>query len=64
MTEQALQQELDGAIDFLQRQQLLKQLWKLHRQRNGGANDSGSVRPRESSRPPRRTVSRQVQPVA
>lgn len=32
MTEQALEQALDETTDFVQRQRLLKQLWKLHQQ--------------------------------
>ena len=45
MTEQALQQALNETTDFLQRQRLLKQLWKLRRQQEAEAAPETAAEP-------------------
>jgi hypothetical protein len=63
MTEQELQRTLSETSGFLQRQRLLKQLWKLRRQRKSEATDGRPVPARQSPQARERVALRRSEPL-
>ncbi len=64
MTEQALQQALNETTNFLQRQGLLKQLWKLRRLREANIESHQLNLGRQLSHSTPRVASRRAERVA
>lgn len=60
MTEEELEQRLNGTTDFLERQRLLKRLWKLRRQPEAQATSIPSIQIHDSSQSRQRVASRKV----
>jgi hypothetical protein len=60
MNEAEIQQALDQTTGFLDRQRLLKQIWKYRRQREAVAAPANASPPRLAPQPVKRTESEPV----